>query len=201
MTVTFHSGINLPLEMHKVRIIQKLTLLPVEQRLEAIKGAGYNTFLLQNKDVFLDMLTDSGVNAMSDRQQSAMFIADDAYAGSATFTRLAAKLHEIFGMDYFLPAHQGRAAENIITETLVTPGSIVAMNYHFTTTKAHINRRGGNVVELIADKGLEVNSTDPFKGDLDIAKLEALADLGLAGPVGRQVPRGFPRQPLESLAA
>lgn len=176
MTVTFHSGINLPLEMHKVRIIQKLTLLPVEQRLEAIKGAGYNTFLLQNKDVFLDMLTDSGVNAMSDRQQSAMFIADDAYAGSATFTRLAAKLHEIFGMDYFLPAHQGRAAENIITETLVTPGSIVAMNYHFTTTKAHINRRGGSVVELIADKGLEVNSTDPFKGDLDIAKLEALAE-------------------------
>ena len=100
--VSFYSGQQLPLEMHKVRIIQKLTLLPIEERGRAIAAAGYNTFLLQNADVFLDMLTDSGVNAMSDQQQAAMLIADDAYAGSATYTRLYNKLVEIFGMDRFL---------------------------------------------------------------------------------------------------
>ena len=107
--VSFFSGKQIPLEMHKVRIVQKLSLLPVEQRLQAMADAGNNTFLLQNKDVFMDMLTDSGVNAMSDRQQAAMLIADDSYAGSATYTRLDNKLREIFGMEYFLPAHQGRA--------------------------------------------------------------------------------------------
>lgn len=97
MTVKFYSGEKIPLEMHKVRIIQKLNLLPVEERLKAMKEAGFNTFLLQNKDVFLDMLTDSGVNAMSDRQQAAMLEADDSYAGSASFTRLEKTIQEIFG--------------------------------------------------------------------------------------------------------
>src|SRR5574344_748388 len=92
-----------PLEMHKVRIVQKLFLPPVEERVKNIKAAGNNTFLLQNRDVYMDMLTDSGVNAMSDNQQAAMLRADDSYAGSATFTRLEDTLHEIFGMDYFLP--------------------------------------------------------------------------------------------------
>ncbi len=172
--VKFYSGAEIPLEMHKVRIVQKLNLLPVEQRVDRINAAGNNTFLLENADVFLDMLTDSGVNAMSDRQQAAMLTADDAYAGSATFTRLAGKLREIFGMEYFLPTHQGRAAENIISETFVTPGSLVPMNYHFTTSKAHITHRGGEVVELIRPEGLEVTSTLGFKGNLDAA---ALADL------------------------
>src|SRR5512142_212999 len=142
-TVRFHSGEQLPLEMHKVRIVQKLTLPPVEQRLEAITAAGNNTFLLQNADVFLDMLTDSGVNAMSDRQQAAMLVADDSYAGSATFTRLKKTLDDVFGMSYFLPVHQGRAAEHILAQVLVTEGSVVPMNYHFTTTKAHIVLKGG----------------------------------------------------------
>lgn len=133
--VSFFNGKQIPLEMHKVRIVQKLNLPPVEQRLQAITEAGNNTFLLQNKDVFMDMLTDSGVNAMSDQQQAAMMIADDSYAGSATYTRLESKLHEIFGLDYFLPAHQGRACENILSQTLVKPGTIVPMNYHFTTPK------------------------------------------------------------------
>ena len=172
--VKFFSGEQVPLEMHKVRIVQKLNLVPVEQRLEAITEAGNNTFLLQNKDVFMDMLTDSGVNAMSDQQQAAMMIADDSYAGSATYTRLERKLNEIFGMDYFLPTHQGRACENILAQTLVTEGSVVPMNYHFTTTKAHITLNGGMVEEIIADKGLEVVSAHPFKGDMDVAKLEAI---------------------------
>ncbi|MBP7301898.1 MAG: tryptophanase [Brachymonas sp.] len=172
--VSFFSGKQIPLEMHKVRIVQKLSLLPVEQRLQAMADAGNNTFLLQNKDVFMDMLTDSGVNAMSDRQQAAMLIADDSYAGSATYTRLDNKLREIFGMEYFLPAHQGRACENILAQTFVKPGSIVPMNYHFTTTKAHITLNGGRVEEIIQSRGLQVTSTEPFKGDLDVDRLKAL---------------------------
>ncbi|MDR1513998.1 MAG: tryptophanase, partial [Propionibacteriaceae bacterium] len=172
--VTYFSGETFPLEMHKVRIIQKLTLLPIEERLRAVEEAGYNTFLLENKDVFLDMLTDSGVNAMSDRQQAAMLTADDAYAGSATFTRLHAKLTEVFGKKYFLPAHQGRAAEHILAVGYVEPGSIVPVNYHFTTFKQHVTARGGEVVELIDKAGLDVTSDNPFKGNIDVAAFEAL---------------------------
>ena len=120
--VRFFSGETVPLEMHKVRIVQKLFLPPVDERLKCATAAGNNTFLLQNNDVFLDMLTDSGVNAMSDRQLAAMMVADDSYAGSATYTRLESKLREIFGIEYFLPAHQGRAAENIIGAGLRDPG-------------------------------------------------------------------------------
>ncbi|MCE1237912.1 MAG: tryptophanase [Hyphomicrobiales bacterium] len=173
-TVKFAGGDDVPLEMHKVRIVQKLNLPPIEARLEAASAAGNNTFLLRNKDVFMDMLTDSGVNAMSDQQLAAMMVADDSYAGSATYEKLEAKLREIFGLHWILPAHQGRACENILAQVLVTPGSIVPMNYHFTTTKAHIVLNGGAVEEIITDAGLEVTSDRPFKGDMDVAKLEGL---------------------------
>ena len=172
--VKFYGAESIPLEMHKVRIVQKLNLPPIERRLAAISDAGNNTFLLQNADVFMDMLTDSGVNAMSDQQLAAMMVADDSYAGSATYTRLEARLKEIFGMDYILPAHQGRACENILAQVLVTPGSVVPMNYHFTTTKAHITLNGGTVEEIVADEGLEVTSDRPFKGDMDVNKLRAV---------------------------
>ncbi len=174
--ITFFSGERIPLEMHKVRIVQKLNLPPVERRLAAIAEAGNNTFLLKNDDVFLDMLTDSGVNAMSDRQQAAMMIADDSYAGSATFTRLESKVGEIFGTTLFLPAHQGRACENILAEAFVQPGNVIPMNYHFTTTKAHITRKGGRVEELVIDEGLETTSDHPFKGNFDIEKLRKLIE-------------------------
>lgn len=172
--VKFFSGEQIPLEMHKVRIIQKLCLPEVDQRLQAMTEAGNNTFLLKNRDVFLDMLTDSGVNAMSDRQQAAMMVADDSYAGSETYFRLENKVRELFGMDHFLPAHQGRACENIISQVLVKPGSIVPMNYHFTTTKAHITLNGGEVEEIIIDEGIEVTSDHPFKGNMDVDKLRSL---------------------------
>ena len=136
--------------------------------------AGNNTFLLKNRDVFLDMLTDSGVNAMSDRQQATMMVADDSYAGSETYFRLENKVREIFGMDHFLPAHQGRACENIISQVLVKPGSIVPMNYHFTTTMAHITLNGGEVEEIIIDEGIEVTSDHLFKGNMDVDKLRSL---------------------------
>ncbi|QNL43661.1 tryptophanase [Oscillibacter hominis] len=174
--IKFMSGENIPLEMHKVRIVQKLCLPTVEQRQKNMEAAGNNTFLLQNKDVFIDMLTDSGVNAMSDNQQAAMLQADDAYAGSATFTRLEGKLRELFGMDYYLPTHQGRAAENILAETYVKPGTVIPMNYHFTTTKAHITRLGGRVEELICDEGLESFNDYPFKGNFNVDKLRALIE-------------------------
>lgn len=174
--VKFWSGEDIPLEMHKVRIVQKLTLLPVEERLTAMTEGGFNTFLLQNKDVFLDMLTDSGVNAMSDRQQASMLVADDSYAGSATFSRLEQKINEIFSKKYFLPAHQGRACENILATALVKEGDIVPMNYHFTTTKSHINRNGGEVVEVIIDEGLNTTSSYPFKGNVDTVKLREVIE-------------------------
>lgn len=172
--VKFYSGETIPLEMHKVRIVQKLNLIPVEERQARIAEAGNNTFLLKNRDVFLDMLTDSGVNAMSDRQLSAMMVADDSYAGSETFYRLESKIQEIFGKQYFLPAHQGRAAENILSQVLVTPGSFVPMNYHFTTTKAHITLNGGIVEEIYAPAAMEIQSDNPFKGDIDLDKFKAI---------------------------
>ncbi len=177
--VKIMSGENIPLEMHKIRMVQKINLLPVEDRLLAMQEAGFNTFLLKNRDVYLDMLTDSGVNAMSENQYAAMIQADDSYAGSETFYRLESVLQDIFGMKYFLPAHQGRACENIIAKVFVTPGTTALMNFHFTTTKSHITLMGGSVEEIISDEGLKIQSDLPFKGDIDLDKLnEAISRLG-----------------------
>jgi tyrosine phenol-lyase len=173
-TVKFFSGKQLPLEMHKVRIVQSLNLVPVERRAEAMSEAGYNTFLLGTKDIFLDMLTDSGTNAMSDQQLSKMFVADDAYAGSQSFVRFQKSVEDVFGKTRILPVHQGRAAENIISQIFVKQGSIVPMNYHFTTTLAHIQLNGGKVVELYTPEATKIKSTHPFKGNIDIARLEDL---------------------------
>ena len=174
MAVKFYQSENqVPLEMHKVRVVQKLTLLPVEERLKAMQAAGNNTFLLQNKDIYMDMITDSGVNGMSDKQVAAMHIADDSYAGSESFNRAKAAIKEVFGVDNVLPAHQGRAAENILAETFVKPGKVALMNFHFTTTKAHITRLGGSVVELVDKKGLIPQSDDPFKGDFNLDNLRS----------------------------
>jgi len=172
----FYASNAVPLEMHKVRVVQKLNLLPIDDRLKAINEAGNNTFLLKNKDTFLDMLTDSGVNAMSDLQLSAMMIADDSYAGSATFSKLESKLEEFFGTKYVLPAHQGRACEHIISKVFVKNGDVVPMNYHFTTTKAHINLQGGKVLEIHYPEALIVESNNPFKGNMSPELLKKAID-------------------------
>ena len=172
-TIKFYKHDPIPLEMHKVKIVQQLNLLPVRERLKKTREAGFNTFQLHNGDIFMDMLTDSGVNAMSDMMLAGMMRPDDAYAGSETFYRMRAKLAEIFGMPHCLPVHQGRAAENILASRFVKPDSCVIMNYHFTTAKAHITRLGGRVEELVKDEGLVGKSTLPFKGDIDLEKLEA----------------------------
>ena len=171
--IKFYSRNPVPMEMHRVKIVQKLTMLTADERLEKMREAGFNTFLLHNGDIFMDMLTDSGVNAMSDRMQAAMLHADDAYAGSETFYRMNEKLTELFGIKYLLPAHQGRAAEHIIAQHFVKPGNCIIMNYHFTTSKAHVTRLGAHVEELIKDEGLVMKSDLPFKGDIDLDKVRA----------------------------
>ena len=171
--IRFYDHEPIPMEMHKVKIVQQLNLLPAEQRLAKMKKACFNTFKLHNGDIFMDMLTDSGVNAMSDKMLAGMMMPDDAYAGSESFYRMRAKLREIFGMKYCLPAHQGRACENILATRFVKPGSCVIMNYHFTTAKAHITRLGGHVEELVKEEGLVSQSDLPFKGDIDLERLEA----------------------------
>jgi tyrosine phenol-lyase len=162
--------------MHKIRIVQKVRLAPVRERLQAIEEAGYNTFLLRTRDIFLDMLTDSGTNAMSDNQQAAMMQADDAYAGSESFYRLLDSVKEIFGYQYLLPAHQGRAAEHLLAKAFVKPGSILPMNYHFTTTKAHFDLLGGTVLELYGPEALNTESSYPFKGNMDLGRLKEAID-------------------------
>lgn len=170
--IKFYNGENIPLELHKVRVVQKLHLVPIERRLEALQEGGFNTFRLNTKDVFLDMLTDSGTNAMSDNQMAAMMQADDAYAGSQSFFRLQKAVEEVLGKKYFLPVHQGRAAENILSNAYVRKGNLVPMNYHFTTAMAHITQYGGKIAELLYDEAYVINSSHPFKGNMNIEKLE-----------------------------
>ncbi|HEU0141224.1 MAG TPA: tryptophanase [Bryobacteraceae bacterium] len=184
MSIRLSTGIEIPIEMHKVRIVQKVRLLPAKERLRAIEEAGYNTFLMRSRDLFLDMLTDSGTNAMTDNQQAAMMQADDAYAGSESFYRLEDAVREIFGYRYVLPAHQGRAAEHLLAKTFLKPGNVVPMNYHFTTTKAHFELAGASVRELFAAEALNTESTHPFKGNIDVTRLKETIDD--AGP--RNIP-------------
>ncbi|HNX12313.1 MAG TPA: tryptophanase [Paludibacteraceae bacterium] len=172
--IKFYNGENIPLELHKVRIVQKLHLVPIERRLEALKEGGFNTFRLSTLDVFLDMLTDSGTNAMSDNQLAAMMKADDAYAGSQSFARLQKAVEDVLGKKYLLPVHQGRAAENILSVAYVRKGSLVPMNYHFTTAMAHITDKGGAIAELLYDEAYVINSDHPFKGNMNIEKLEEI---------------------------
>jgi tryptophanase len=174
--VVLFSGENIPLEMHKARMVQRIHLLPVQQRAKVLSASGNNTFLLPNRDVFLDMLTDSGVNAMSEAQYAAMLLADDSYAGSETFYRLEKTVSDFFGTEYFLPAHQGRACENILSRSFVKAGQKVFTNYHFTTTKAHILLNGGEVLEAVSDEAIKTESDNPFKGDYDMDKFRRMVE-------------------------
>lgn len=171
MEIKFIKTPPVPLELHKVRIVQKLNLLPIDERVKKNQEAGNNAHLLKNEDVFLDMLTDSGVNAMSDHQQAAMLEADDAYAGSASFFKLKETVQAVFGLPYFLPAHQGRACEHMLVRVLLKKGQIVPMNYHFTTTRALIEKAGATVVEVFQKEALQAKSDCSFKGDMDLELL------------------------------
>ncbi len=155
----------------------KYPQMPFDDLLEnyenALKEAGYNTFGLSTNDVFLDMLTDSGTNAMSDNQLASMMQADDAYAGSQSFFRLQKAVRVVLGKEYYLPVHQGRAAENVLGKAYVKKGSFVPMNYHFTTAMAHITEYGGQIAELLYPEAYVINSSHPFKGNMNIEVLDA----------------------------
>ena len=176
MSVKLSTGVEIPIEMHKARMVQKIQLVPVEERLKAIEEAGYNTFLLKTKDVFLDMLTDSGVNAMSDNQFAGMMNADDAYAGSATFYEFAKAVEDVLGYRHVMNVHQGRAAEHLLAKVFAKPGGVVPTNYHFTTTKAHIELQGMKVLEIYYDEALKTESDNQFKGNMDPNKLRKVID-------------------------
>ncbi|MDI6779888.1 MAG: tryptophanase [Bacteroidota bacterium] len=172
MLVKLSNGKEIPVEMHKVRIVQRTNLIPIDQRVKAIEEGGYNTFSLRTRDIFIDMLTDSGTNAMSDNQLAAMMVSDDAYAGCESYYKLAAAVKDVLRFDYLLPVHQGRAAEHLLAKVFVKPGDVIPMNYHFTTTKAHIELAGGTILEIYTDEALKTESSVQFKGNLDTQKFK-----------------------------
>jgi tyrosine phenol-lyase len=144
------------------------------QREQAIREAGYNTFLLRSDDVYIDLLTDSGTSAMSDWQWAGMMLGDEAYAGSKNFYNLEAAITEYYGYKYTVPTHQGRGAENILSQILIKDGDYVPGNMYFTTTRLHQELAGGTFVDVICDEGHDPASEVPFKGNIDLNKLDAL---------------------------
>ncbi|HXL05015.1 MAG: tyrosine phenol-lyase [Firmicutes bacterium] len=162
-------------EPYKIKMVEPITLLPKEERAERIKEAGYNTFLLRSRDVFIDLLTDSGTNAMSHYQWAGLMMGDEAYAGSENWIHLEETVRELFGFKYVVPTHQGRGAENLISQILVKPGMYIPGNMYFTTTRTHMELQGGTFVDVIRDEAHEPERDDiPFKGDVDLEKYEAL---------------------------
>ncbi|WMM25199.1 tyrosine phenol-lyase [Tissierella sp. MB52-C2] len=162
-------------EPYKVKMVEPLRILPKEERIEAIERAGYNTFLLNSRDVYIDLLTDSGTNAMSDRQWAGLMMGDEAYAGSENFYHLQKTVQDIMGFKHVVPTHQGRGAENLLSQILVRPNTYIPGNMYFTTTRAHQEMNGGTFVDVIIDEAHISDKEDVhFKGNIDIKKYEDL---------------------------
>jgi tyrosine phenol-lyase len=155
-------------------MVELLRMTTREERLEAIREAGYNTFLTRSRDVYIDLLTDSGTSAMSDRQWAGMMMGDEAYSGSENFYNLEAVIQEYYGYKYLVPTHQGRGAEHLMSQILIKDGDRVPGNMYFTTTRLHQELAGGRFVDVIVDEAHDPRSLYPFKGNVDIAKLDAL---------------------------
>ena len=169
-------------EPYRIKMIEPIHLLPEAERRKRLAEAGYNTFLLRSADVYIDLLTDSGTNAMSAAQWGAMMIGDEAYAGSESFERLQAAIKDVYGFPYLVPTHQGRGAENLLSKAWIKPGQSVAGNMYFTTTRAHIELNGGIFHDVIVDEAHDPHAELPFKGNVDLKKLEALIKkVGRAG--------------------
>lgn len=165
---------NFPAEPYRIKVVETVKMIDREARLKAMKEAGYNTFLLNSEDVYIDLLTDSGTNAMSDKQWAGMMIGDEAYAGSKNFHHLLSTVQELFGFKYMVPTHQGRGAENLLSQIAIKPGQYVPGNMYFTTTRYHQERNGGIFVDIIREEAHDAGLEVAFKGDIDIKKLENL---------------------------
>lgn len=163
-------------EPYKIKAVEPLHMTTREQRETAIAEAGYNTFLLHSRDVYIDLLTDSGTNAMSDRQWAGIMIGDEAYAGSENFYQLEQTVREIYGYEHLVPTHQGRGAENLLSTTLIRPGHHVPGNMYFTTTRYHQEANGATFHDVIIDEAHDTSSLYEFKGNVDLDKLQQLID-------------------------
>lgn len=161
-------------EPYRIKMVELLKMTTRKDRMKAIKEAGYNTFLLKSEDVYIDLLTDSGTNAMSDQQWSAFMIGDEAYAGSKSYYRLEAAIQKYYGYKYVVPTHQGRGAENILSKVMIKPGNIIPGNMYFTTTRLHQELAGGIFKDIIIDEAHDPENEHPFKGNVDLDKLDAL---------------------------
>ncbi len=163
-------------EPYKIKMVEPLRMTTREEREQAIADAGFNTFLLRSRDVYIDLLTDSGTSAMSDRQWAGMMLGDEAYAGSENFYHLEDVVRRYYGYSHLIPTHQGRGAEHMLSRMCIKPGDVVAGNMYFTTTKAHQELAGGRFVDVICDAAHDPDDESPFKGNVDLAKLAALID-------------------------
>lgn len=165
---------NYPAEPFRIKVVETVKMIDKEQRAQVAKEAGYNTFLINSEDVYIDLLTDSGTNAMSDKQWAGMMIGDEAYAGSRNFHHLEQTVREVFGFKHLVPTHQGRGAENLLSRIAIKPGQYVPGNMYFTTTRYHQEANGGIFADVIKDVAHDAGKSAPFKGDIDIEKLERL---------------------------
>jgi len=163
-----------PPEPFRIKMVEPIRLISREERQEAMQQAGYNLFSLKAEDVFIDLLTDSGTGAMSQHQWAAIMEGDESYAGARSYYHLKQTMQDIFGFEYFVPTHQGRAAENILCAILVKPGDVIPSNMHFDTTDANIRARGGDPDNCVNKEAFVVRSSNPFKGNMDIETLEQL---------------------------
>jgi len=167
---------NYQAEYYKIKMVEPLKKTTREYRKNLLKKIGYNLFYLDSKDVFIDLLTDSGTSAMSDSQWSAMMVGDEAYAGSSSFHHLEDAVKKNMGYKYVLPTHQGRAAENILFLIMIKKGDYVPNNMHFDTTKAHVLHKKGNPIDVVCDEAFNPTLNYPFKGNIDIDKLKNLIE-------------------------
>lgn len=161
-------------EPFRIKAVEPIAMISREERVEAIKEAGYNTFLLKSKDVFIDLLTDSGTSAMSDNQWAGLMVGDEAYAGSKNFYHLESAVRDVYGFKYVVPTHQGRGAENILSQIMIKKGDYIPGNMYFTTTRAHQELNGGTFADVIIDEAHNSQMKIPFKGNVDLKKFEKL---------------------------